>query len=99
MKAQITELLIRNQVDIDTADGLPMTFSLQRGRKDGLEKVNWTIVLQDAKGSQKGTAQQTTTMLENARSSAYEASLVAAVTSKLPQMRSWLSDLVRETKQ
>ena len=99
MKAQISELLTRNQVDIDTPNGIPMTFSLQRERKDGLEKANWSIVLQDAKGSQKGSAQQTSTMPENARNSAYEASLVAAVTSKLPQMRSWLSELAQETKQ
>ena len=99
MKAQISELLTRNQVDIDTPNGIPMTFSLQRERKDGLEKANWSIVLQDAKGIQKGTAQQTSTMPENARNSAYEASLVAAVTSKLPQMRSWLSELAQETKQ
>jgi outer membrane protein TolC len=99
MKAQISELLTRNQVNIDTSNGLPMTFSLQRDRKDGLEKANWSIVLQDAKGGQKGTAQQTSTMPDNARNSAYEASLVAAVTSKLPQMRSWLSELAQETKQ
>jgi hypothetical protein len=99
MKAQISELLTRNQVDIDTSNGIPMTFSLQRERKDGLEKANWSIVLQDAKGSRKGTAQQTSTMPDNARNSAYEASLVAAVTSKLPQMRSWLSELAQETKQ
>ena len=99
MKAQISELLTRNQVDIDTPNGIPMTFSLQRERKDGLEKANWYIVLEDAKGSQKGTAQQTSTMPENARSSAYEASLVAAVTSKLPLMRGWLSALAQETKQ
>jgi outer membrane protein TolC len=99
MKAQISELLTRNQVNIDTPNGLPMTFSLQRERKDGLEKANWSIVLQDAKGSTKGTAQQTSTMPDGARNSAYEASLVAAVTSKLPQMRSWLSELAQETKQ
>jgi outer membrane protein TolC len=99
MKAQISELLTRNQVDIDTSNGIPMTFSLQRERKDGLEKANWSIVLQDAKGGRKGTAQQTSTMPDNARNSAYEASLVAAVTSKLPQMRSWLSELAQETKQ
>ena len=99
MKAQISELLTRNQVDIDTPNGLPMTFSLQRERKDGLEKANWSIMLQDAKGSPKGSAQQTSTMPENARNSAYEASLVAAVTSKLPQLRSWLAELAQETKQ
>jgi outer membrane protein TolC len=99
MKAQISELLTRNQVDIDTPNGIPMTFSLQRERKDGLEKANWSIVLRDSKGSQKGAAHQTSTMPENARNSAYEASLVAAVTSKLPQMRSWLSELAQETKQ
>lgn len=99
MKAQINELLTRNQVDIDTSNGIPMTFSLQREHKDGLEKANWSIVLEDAKGSQKGNAHQTSTMPENARNSAYEASLVAAVTSKLPQMRGWLSALAQETKQ
>ena len=98
MKAQISELLTRNQVDVDTPNGIPMTFSLQRERKDGLEKANWSIVLEDSKGSQKGAAHQTSTMPENARNSAYEASLVAAVTSKLPLMRGWLSALAQETK-
>jgi outer membrane protein TolC len=99
MKAQISELLIRNEVGIDSPNGLPMTFTLQRESKDGLEKANWSILLEDAKGSQRGAAYQTSTMPENARNSAYEASLVAAVTSKLPQMRNWLAELAQETKQ
>lgn len=99
MRAQISELLTRNQVEIDHQAGLPMTFLLKRERKEGLEKANWSITLQDAKGGLKGQADQITTMPENARNTAYEASLVAAVTSKLPQMRGWLSAMIPEIKQ
>lgn len=99
MRAQISVLLTRNQIEIDGQNGLPLTFSLKRERKEGLEKANWSIALQDAKGGLKGQADQNTTMPENARNTAYEASLVAAVTSKLPQMRGWLSSMILEAKQ
>lgn len=99
MRAQISELLTRNQVDVDASNGLPMTFSLQREPRDGLEKASWFIVLVDGKGQVKGQASQATTMPADSRNSAYEASLVSAVTSKLPQMREWLASMTQEVKQ
>ena len=99
MRAQISELLIRNQVDVDAPNGLPMTFSLQREPRDGLEKASWSIVLVDGNGQVKGQASQATTMPADSRNSAYEASLVSAVTSKLPQMRGWLASMTQEAKQ
>lgn len=99
MRAQINELLTRNQVDVDAPNGLPMTFSLQREPRDGLEKASWSIELKDAKGAIKGQTTQATTMPADSRNSAYEASLVSAVTSKLPQMRGWLASIQQEVQQ
>ncbi len=90
MKAQINQLLERNDVEIDAANGYPVTFSLQLEPKDALEKASWSIVLTDDKGQVRGEANHVTTMPANSRSTAYEASLSAALTSKLPQLKSWL---------
>ena len=90
MKAQINHLLERNQVEVDAANGYPVTFSLQLEPKDALEKASWSIVMTDDKGQIKGTANHVTTLPVNSRNAAYEASLSAALTSKLPQLRSWL---------
>ena len=90
MKAQINQLLERNDVEIDAANGYPVTFSLQLEPKDALEKASWSIVLTDDKGQVRGQANHVTTMPANSRSTAYEASLSAALTSKLPQLKSWL---------
>ena len=90
MKAQIGLLLERNEVEVDAANGYPVTFSLQVEPKEALEKANWSIVMTDDKGQIKGAANHATTLPLNSRNSAYEASLSAALTSKLPQLRSWL---------
>lgn len=99
MKAQILELLARNQVEVDATNGVPVTFTLQREPKDGLEKANWSIVLADSKGRVKGSVYHASTLPANARDTAYEATLVAAVTAKLPQMRHWLDALAKEDQQ
>ena len=90
MKAQINHLLERNQVEVDAANGYPVTFSLLLEPKDALEKASWSIVMMDEKGQVKGETSHVTTLPINSRSRAYEASLSAALTSKLPQLRSWL---------
>jgi outer membrane protein TolC len=91
MKAQITELLSRNEMPVDDAHGMPMTFALTQEPKDGIEKAKWTIALANPDGKVRESAQYATTMPANARNTAQEAALVAAVTSSLPQIRSWLS--------
>ena len=91
MKAQISHLLERNDVEVDAANGYPVTFSLQLEPKDALEKASWSIVMTDDKGQVRGEANHATTMPANSRNSAYEASLSAALSSKLPQLKSWLA--------
>ena len=98
MKAQINEMLARNQVEVDAKNGVPITFTLQRQPRDGLEKANWSIVLTDTHGKVKGEAHHASTLPANARNTAYEATLTAAVTSKMPQMRNWLAELAQETQ-
>ena len=90
MKAQISHLLERNDVGVDAANGYPVTFSLHLEPKDALEKASWSIVMTDEKGQVKGEANHVTTLPINSRNTAYEASLSAALTSKMSQLRSWL---------
>lgn len=96
MAAQIGEILARNDVEVNGAAGIPVTFSLKRDSKDELEKANWTIVMTDDQGRVRGEAVHASMLPSNARMTAYEASLSAAVTSKLPQIRQWLAALPQE---
>lgn len=98
MKAQISELLARNQVEVDASNGVPVTFTLSREAKDSLENASWSIVLADANGNVKGETRHASTLPANSRNTAYEATLVAAVTSRLPQLRHWLAELSQEAK-
>ena len=91
MKAQISHLLERNDIEVDAAKGYPVTFSLQLEPKDALEKASWSIVMTNEKGQLKGEENYVTTMPANSRSTAYEASLSAALSSKLPQLKNWLA--------
>lgn len=90
MKAQIMELLERNEMPVDEVNGMPMTFALTQEPREGVEKSKWTIALKNPDGQIK-ESQYATTMPVNARNTAKEAALVAAVTSSLPQIRSWLT--------
>jgi outer membrane protein TolC len=98
MKAQISELLKRNQITLDAEHGVPLTLSLQRDMKDGLEKINWTFALRDFKGQTKGNSVYASTLPTNARDSVYEATLMAAATSRLSKIKNWLSDMALEDK-
>ena len=99
MKAQITELLARNQVEVDASNGVPMTFALSRDTKDSLETARWSITLADSKGKVKGESLHASMLPTQARSTAYEATLVAALTSKLPQLKNWLAEMTQEAQQ
>ena len=96
MKAQITDLLARNQVEVDPSKGVPVTFTLSRAAKDSLENASWSIVLADGKGHVKGETRHASMLPPNARDTAYEATLVAALTSRLPQLRNWLAEIAQE---
>ena len=91
MKAQVNQLLERNDIEIDAANGYPITFLLKREPIDELEKASWTIVMTDSKGTASSEAQFTSVLPSKSRNSAYEASLSAALTSKLPTIRKWLA--------
>ena len=91
MKAQVNLLLERNNIEIDPNHGYPITFQLKREPNEELEKANWTIVMTDSKGQERAEAQYRSVLPSNSRNSAYEASLSAAVTSKLPMIRNWLA--------
>ncbi len=91
MKAQVNQLFERNDIEIDANHGHPITFLLKRELNDELEKAIWTIVMTDSKGQARSEAPYTSVLPSNSRNSAYEASLSAAVTSKLPAIRNWLA--------
>lgn len=91
MKAQLSQLLTRNQIPVDENNGIPLTFGLEYGAKQGVEKATWHIGLSDGHGHSLGNALYTTAMPANARESAWEATLVAAATSRLPQVHTWLA--------
>ena len=87
MRAQLSELLARNQMVVDTAAGTPMTFSLKTESNGTLDKISWSIDVVNRKGQAVGLADYAIVAPSNARQSVYEAALVAAVTSKIPQIR------------
>ena len=99
MKAQITELLARNKVEVDASNGVPMTFTLSRESKDSLESARWSITLADSNGKVIGEALHASMLPSQARNTAYEATLIAALTSKLPQLRGWLAEMAQEARQ
>ena len=68
---------------------------MQRGAKGSLQTATWNVALADLHGTALGDASHVATLPGEARDSAYEAALVAAVTSKLPQVRSWLATLAK----
>lgn len=91
MKTQLSQLLARNQIPVDENRGMPLTFDLGFGATESVKKVTWRVSLTDAHGRARGEAIYTAAMPENARESAWEATLVAATTSNLPQLRTWLA--------
>jgi outer membrane protein TolC len=94
MHADVAELLKRNLLEIDAKHGLPLTLTLQHevtAANSSLQTATWQIAMNGAQGQTLGHAEHSATLPSAARTSAYEAALLAAVTSKLPQMRSWLA--------
>lgn len=90
MTAQVKEFLQRNEMEVSD-NGMPVTFTLTRVQKDGMEKASWTISAIDTSGKPRGQAMHTATLPADARQSAYEATLAAAMTSQLAQLRSWVA--------
>jgi hypothetical protein len=93
MKAQLVTLLARNQIVNDDINGLPLTFSLKRDTSLAIEKASWAIQLSDKKGKVTQTAAYATKMPEKSRDSIVEATLIAAATSNINTMKTWLAQL------
>jgi len=94
MTAQVKRFLQRNDIEVAEADsdaGMPLTFTLTRSEKDGFEKASWAISAQDATGKVRGEAMHVATLPANPRLSAYEATLDAAMSARLAQVRTWLA--------
>ena len=96
MKAQVAVLLARNQIELDTDNGFPLVFTMQRIPNDEMETTSWTLALEGNNGMEKKSAKFITTIPINSRDSAYENSLIAAVTSTLPELRLWLVEFTKE---
>jgi outer membrane protein TolC len=96
MKAQVAVLLARHQIDLDADKGFPFVLILQRIPNDEIETASWALVLEDHDGMNKKSAKFVTTIPSDSRDLAYESALIAAVTSTLPELRSWLVELGKE---
>lgn len=90
MQQALIALLARNHIVHDAA-GLPLTFSLQRDTHLAIEKASWAIRLSDKQGKVYHSAAYTTKMPENSRDAVLQASLIAAATSQLGTMKTWLA--------
>lgn len=91
MMDNLIALLARNQIVNDTTNGMPLTFSLKRDNKLAIDKANWQIMLGDKDGKVIQAADYTTKIPENSRNSVLESTLIAAATSKLSDMKTWLA--------
>lgn len=93
MKAQLVALLARNQIVSDDVNGLPLTFSLKRDTNLAIEKANWDIQLSDKGGKVQQSTAYSTKMPEKSRDSVVEATLIAAATSQINTMKTWLAEI------
>ena len=97
MTEKLVALLARNQIVNDAKNGMPLTFSLTRDNKLAIDKANWQIKLGDKKGKVVQTAEYTTKMPEKSRDSVLESTLIAAATSRLSDMKTWLVQVDSKT--
>ena len=91
MQVKLVELFARNQIVSDEMNGMPLIFSLTRDNQLAIDKANWSIQLADKAGKVTQTAAYTTKIPEKSRDSVVEATLIAAATSQLNTMKTWLA--------
>jgi hypothetical protein len=103
LQKQMTEnliaLLARNQIVNDAENGMPLTFSLKRDNKLAIDKANWQIKLGDKAGNHVQSTNYITKIPENSRNSVLESTLIAAATSKLSDMKTWLAQTDTEASE
>jgi outer membrane protein TolC len=93
MTAQVTQFLARNGMEMGD-EGVSLTLALRLshiGESNDMEKASWTISAVAPDGKALGEAVHEFTLPSSSRQSLYEATLAAAITSKLPQLRAWMS--------
>lgn len=90
MKDKLITLLARNQIIHDDA-GMPLTFSLKRDITLAIEKASWNIQLSDKSGKVTQRVNYATKIPEKSRDSVLEATLIAAATSQLSEMKTWMA--------
>lgn len=89
MTKKLTALLARNQIVQNAESGVPLTFKLNRSNKLDIDQAVWQINVSN-KGKVTNTAEYTTKIPENSRHSVLESTLIAAATSRLNDIQSWL---------
>ncbi|MEZ5663985.1 MAG: TolC family protein [Burkholderiaceae bacterium] len=92
MTALAKDLLARHDIDSDDQAGVPLQLAFESGDRLGLERAAWTLRLLDSDGAIRQQARFATTMPQNARRSAYESSLVAALNANLGDLKSWFEN-------
>lgn len=97
MTKKLTALLARNQIVQNAKSGVPLTFTLNRNNKLDIDQAVWNINVSNTQGKVMNTAEYKTKIPENSRHSVLESTLIAAATSKLNDIQSWLVEV--DTKQ
>ena len=93
MKEQLVGLLNRNEITHDDESGLPLSFTLKQDTTLAVQRTDWSIRLADKAGKVSDTSDFVTKIPENSRDSVIEATLIAAATSNLPAVKSWIARL------
>ena len=91
LKQNLVTMLERNQVANDDAVGLPLVFTLRRDTTLAIDKADWAIRFGDRQGRILEGADYATKIPEISRNSVIESTLIAAATSHLSAMKSWLA--------
>jgi outer membrane protein TolC len=92
MKISLTELLARNE--LESAENAPaLVFTLTRDTALSVDKANWAISLHDPQGRALESAEFNTKIPERSRASVLESSLLAAATSQLGTVKTWMARL------
>lgn len=89
MHAKLVQLLMRNNIQY-TQQGMPLTFTLVKDTHLDIDKLKWTISLQDDAGAVVNTSQYVTTMPHASNNAIVESALVASATANLKKIKGWL---------
>lgn len=93
LKEKVSIVLARNQIP-QSNDGVPLTFNLKRDNNNlAIDKVNWLIQFNENAGKAQKKVEYVTKIPENSRDSVLEATLIAAITSQLSTVKTWIAQI------